>query len=232
MNVPRFVMSKSRGPISAAVALLALLVTGALLAQRPKGAAPSPGDKKNEVRLPDDPKLLKLHEEFVTKAEKLAKDYEKDEKVEKAVACYEEILRLVPNYPKAVAALTKIRQREATADKKIFEVQADKGWQDSGVTLIQGKPVSIRASGKWIFRMEHELGPDGIPIPEDLREFNLGSLLGLVVDGDPKDAKPFLVGSGTEFVSEVSGKLLLRMYDGKMEDNAGKMKVEIVGTFE
>lgn len=191
----------------------------------------SQGDK-DKPRLPDDPKLLELHKEFVTKAEKLARDYEKNNDLDKARACYEEILRFAPGYPKAEAALAKIRQDEATANRKVIDVLANKDWQDTGVDLIVGKPVVLKATGAWTFKMSHVLSAEGVPIPDELRDFNLGSLVGIVVDGDPKDAKPFLVGNGTEFVSEVAGRLYLRMYDTDVSDNSGKLKVEITGTFD
>lgn len=230
MNVELFRASR---PVTCRVCvLLAACVAWSAVVARNQGQDAGSKNKADEVRLPDDPRLLELHKEFVTKAEKLARDYEKDKDLDKARICYQEILRVVPGYPKAEAALAKIRTDEATADRKVLDVMANKDWQDAGIELIEGKPVVIRAMGTWHFKMIHELSPEGIPIPEELRQFNLGSLVGIVVEGDPRDAKPFLVGAGTEFVSEVSGRLFLRMYDTDVTDNSGKLKVEITGTFD
>jgi len=215
--------------------LLGIWLAGdSLLAQRSGGRGAAKGQEEAEKgpRLPDDPKLLELHKDFVLKAEKLAKEYEREDEPEKARVCYEEILRLVPGYPKAEAMLAKMRLDEATADHKSLVVHANRGWQDTGVDVIAGKPVAIRSAGTWTFRITAPLSPDGMAIPEELRDFNLGSLIGAVVDGDPNDAKPFFVGSNTEFVAETSGRLILRMYDSDPEDNAGKLEVEILGTFE
>lgn len=224
-----------------AVTLACCLAAGTIWAQRqgqpgrrPPGAQEPGGgqQQKPPPNLPDDPKLLDLHKDFVVKVAKLAKDYERNNQTDKARVCYEQILKLLPGHPEAEAMLAKIRETEATAERRVFDVQANKGWQDTGVHLIAGKPVRIQADGSWLFRMSHQLGPDGMSIPKELRDFNLGSLIGLVAVGDPKDARPFFIGSEIEFTADTSGPLLLRMYDSDPADNSGKLNVEIRGTFE
>jgi hypothetical protein len=46
-----------------------------------------------------------------------------------------------------------------------------------------------------------------------LREANLGSLLGAISTGNPKEDKPFPVGAQKSFAPEKSGQLYLRMHD-------------------
>lgn len=201
----------------------------------PQAPGGKPNEKKPEPKgpdLPGDPELLRLHQEFVAKTVKLAKDYEKKQDIEKARECYERILKLVPRLPEAEQALAKIKSKQLNAEKKRMTVNANSGWQDTGVDLLADKPVAIEVSGNWTFRMSEELGPDGMEIPEELREFNLGSLIGIIQTPGEKEPKPFLVGSGTELTPEKSGRLLLRMYDSDPSDNAGKLNVEIHGTFE
>ncbi|MEX2558657.1 MAG: hypothetical protein WD403_02030 [Pirellulales bacterium] len=225
--------------------LAGLLAAGSILAQRPgqrnrpnAAGRPNPAAQQRQAEepkrpeLPDDPKLLELHRDFVVKAARLAKDYERGNQIDKARACYEQILKLVPGHPDAEEALANIQQKEATAQRRTIEVHANKGWQDTGVVLIAGKPVSVHAEGSWSFRMSHQLGPDGMEIPEELRDFNLGSLVGLVAAGDPEEARPFFIGSSKEFRAPLSGPLMLRMYDSDPSDNAGKLSIEIRGTFE
>src|SRR5690349_20648079 len=66
-------------------------------------------EEKPKVKpLPDDKKLLQLHLDFVKKAEKLANEYEGTKDWGKARAVYEEILKLVPQYPNANAKLTEM----------------------------------------------------------------------------------------------------------------------------
>jgi hypothetical protein len=180
---------------------------------------------------PTDPKLIELHKDFLSKAEKLADDYERKKQHDKAREVYEAILRLVPSYPRAEEALKKIRDAEATTDKKQVIVLATKGWQDSGIVLQEGKPVIIEAKGTWTFKMSHQLGPDGIEIPKELRDFNLGALIGVIAGTDPKEAKPFHIGERKEFTAEHTGRLMLRMYDSDPSDNAGQITVQIQSTF-
>ena len=43
--------------------------------------------------------------------------------------------------------------------------------------------------------------------------------------------KPFFVGSKLDLIAPNSGHLYLRMYDNQSDDNLGKLKVTITGTF-
>ncbi len=235
--------SSSPGLALIAAALIAALVGGALHAQNPGGkngggngngkSDREKDDKEKPKPLPTDARLLALHRDWVTKVEKLAEEYALKKDLDKARSCYEEILKLVPEYPKARQALDAILQHEATADKKVIDIQANKDWQDTGVTLLPGKPVTITASGTWVFKIEHKVPAAGIPIPKELRDFPLGSLVGIIVSPgvDPKEIKPFLVGEQSQFLAEKPGRLFLRMYDSDVTDNSGKLSVEIAGTF-
>lgn len=229
--------------ISGALAV-GCLAAAALWAQGPsagnrdqQGGQNQPGgeDEEEEDRgpqLPDDQRLLKLHLEFVQKAEKLAVEYERNKDTEKARVVYQEILKLVPRYPKALAALEKLTQQEATAEKKSMDIVATKSWQQTGIRTIVGKPVRISVEGAWTLNISHSLGPEGMVIPEELWGFNLGSLVAAIDTGDPEEFKPFLVGSETEFTADREGDLVLGMWDSVHSDNAGKLHVNISGTFE
>jgi hypothetical protein len=215
------------------VFLLALSVLAAapLRAQEEEGKGKKE-DKPKVKPLPDDKKLLALHLDFVKKAEKLASEYEGTKDWGKARAVYEEILKLVPQYPSANAKLTEMIQREAGAQKVVLNIKADSDWQDTGIELVEGKPIIIQVTGTWVFRLEVETTADGLTIPKELRDFPLGCLVGMIPSDDPKLAKPFVLGSGKQFISERSGKLFLRMYDTDPRDNRGSLKVEIHGTFK
>jgi hypothetical protein len=188
-------------------------------------------EKEPEAKLPDDPKLLQVYEQFVLNAEKLAADYVKNDQLDKARAVYEEIVRLVPSYEKGKKGLEDIKQRQATFMRANVSIYANKGWQDSGIVVAEGKPYQIYATGKWNFRLSHELSADGMEVPKELRDFNPGSLVGKIDDGDPKGGKPFFVGSSYSDTPKKTGKLLLCMYDADPSDNVGEMKVVITGSF-
>ena len=224
----------------AVVTLLSLLFGAAAV------EAQSGGKGKREEpapRLPDDKRLLSLHLDFVRKAEKLATEYENGKDWGKARDVYQEILKLVPQYPPAQAKLADMIRRESEAQHLAFTVKADEGWQDTGIVLLPGKPVSIQVSGSWTFNLKVETNAEGLAIPKELRDFNPGCLIGMLVDprapmskgkdDDKEEAanKPFMVGAGKQLMPERGGRLFLRMYDTVPADNEGSLKVDIRGTF-
>ena len=186
----------------------------------------------NYPPLPNDQRLLALHREFVSKAVTLAAEYERNRQPDRAAAVYGEILKLVPAHAKARQALDKLHERQLSSNRTVFHVFANKGWQDTGIQTIEGKTMRVAANGSWTFNMSHELGPDGMEIPEVLRGFKLGSLIGVIGGGDPKKTKPFYIGTGTEFSAERSGPLLVKMHDSDPSDNQGKITLEMTGQFE
>jgi hypothetical protein len=173
------------------VTALCLALTTAAEAQRMnrnagQAADPNAGQGKKGKKaatLPEDARLLEIHKAFVMGAEKLAQEYMNNKDMDKARDCYREILRLVPGYPDAQEKLDQIVGKEQTAARKVVDVFANKGWQDTGLTVIEGKPMVFRADGKWKLRMELDVTANGMAIPDDLRRFNLGSLIGLIDDG-------------------------------------------------
>lgn len=183
--------------------------------------------------LPDDKRLLALHLEFVKQAEKLGKEYESDKDWSKARSVYEEILKLVPQYPPAQAKLAEMLSHERAAKSTSFMVQANEGWQDTGIDLMPDKPVTIVATGKWTFHLQVETNADGLTIPKELRDFNPGCLLGMIPDpSDAENNKPFVIGPQKQLMPERGGRLFLRMYDTDPRDNDGELKVDIRGTFK
>ena len=205
--------------------------------QRPGGNnANSAEDREEQVEeikpLPNDKRLIRLHQTFVREAEKLAVEYEKDQQWDRAKDVYGEIIKLVPQYGPARVKMAQLLQREAQANKAQFVVDATQGWQDTGINVIEGKPITIRSKGTWTFTLEMELSADGVTIPEELSEWNLGCLLGLIDTGNPKEIGPFVVGRQISFVPEQSGRLRLRMYDVDPSDNEGSLTVEFLGTFQ
>lgn len=179
-----------------------------------------------------DAKLLALHRDFLAKAEKLVLEYDRGKQYDKARFLCEQILGLVPKHPLATELIKKIDDAEGSATKVMFEVAADKTWQDTGITVIEGKPISITARGSWTLKMEHTLSPEGMEIPKEWRDFKLGSLMGVIYTGNIEEAKPFYIGMEKRFSPEERGRLYVKMHDSDNADNSGKLQLEIVGTFE
>jgi hypothetical protein len=167
----------------------------------------------------------------MTDAEKLALEYERGEEWDRAKAVYQEILKLLPQHTGAAAKMKLLRAREANAHVQRFAIKADEEWQDTYIEVEKGRPVSIRAVGAWTFNLSIKVGPDGIQIPKELKEYNMGCLIGVI--RTPGDAKlqVFVVGKEKKFVAEKSGRLFLRMYDISPLDNEGELGVEVRGTY-
>lgn len=190
---------------------------------------------ENQPVLPNDPQLLSLHREFITKAEKLAVEYERKRQFDRAREVYESLVRLVPKYGKAEEGLKRILNTQAMKDRKIAEVLATREWQDSGATIQQGMPVHFEVRGTW--KVVFETGPEGIHIPGEMKPRNsriqLGTLIGVIVNSPDefKEAKPFIITTGHEFIADKSGRLYMRMFDVDPTDNDGRMLVMIQSSF-
>lgn len=222
------------------VTLSTLLAAGTWAAQKKKPArngslngTPSSASGDSGMELAGDPRLQKLQVNFVVETATLAKEYERKKDLDGARTCYEYILKLVPHHPEAERKLEEIRGKEMTAEKKKLTVRATDGWQDTGVSVIANRPLSIRAEGTWTFKMEAVIDADGMEIPKELRDFNLGCLVGKIVSGGNADEnQPFMIGKEIELTPEQPGQLWLRMYDSDPSDNKGLISVEVQGTFK
>jgi|GEM_PF-1644838 len=181
-----------------------------------------------------DPQLISLHRDFLIKLEKAAIEFEENEQLQKAVEAYQAILRILPEHPGANKGMQRIFNQVATADKEVVKVHADKAWQSTGVVLQKGTPARIVAKGTWGFTLEMELTPEGITIPKELKDYKMGSLIGIILaPGDKKIEADdsFHVGNAKEFIVKKSGILYLRMYDIDPRDNEGELDVMIQSTF-
>lgn len=190
---------------------------------------------ENQPELPSDPQLLTLHKEFITKAEKLAGEYERKKQFDRARETYEAMVRLVPKYPVAEAGLQRILKMQTMKDRKLTEVKADQSWQDTGATLQQGMPVHIDVKGEW--KVVLLTGPEGVVIPDEIKprdgRIKLGTLIGAIASspGELEKAKPFVVKPNMDFTADQTGRLYLRMFDVEPTDNEGKMLVLIQSSF-
>lgn len=221
-------------------AILCLLIGTLLIedcqAQRPRprpAAGPRTTANQSKTKITD-PQLLDLHKEFVSKAEKLAAEYERKKDYARAREVYESLTRLLPEYEAASRGLSRILNAQSTQDRKVVDVQANKEWQDTGIDIVAGNPVKIEAKGSWYVVLE--VGPRGLEIPKefDPRNSNIkvGTLMGMIASKpDIKELKPFAIGNGTEFIAKESGRLILRMFDLDLTDNRGKISVMVQSTF-
>ncbi|PQO44561.1 tetratricopeptide repeat protein [Blastopirellula marina] len=206
--------------------LAATLVPSDAFAQRRQGAK-----EEEPLKLPPDPRLVEIHREFVSKAEKLGDEYARKKDWEKARVAFTEILKLVPNYKPAVEKMKVINGELSNANRKVVTVEARDGWQDTGIDVVEGSPIGFRAEGEWIF--VHIGDPNGFEIPREMRNYKLGSLIGVVAKSavPDKDTVPFSIGAQRQMNAPQTGRLLLKMHDIFNDDNRGSIRVEISGNF-
>lgn len=192
---------------------------------------PQQPPKEEPLVLPADPRLVELHREFVTKAEKLGDEYARKKDWEKARVVFGEVIKLVPNYKPAVEKLKVINGELSNANKKVVTVEAKEGWQDTGIDVTEGSPLVFRAEGEWL--LVHESDANGLEIPREIRDYKLGSLIGVVAKSatPDKDTVPFTIGTQKQMTVPQTGRLLLKMHDLNNEDNRGQVRVEITGNF-
>jgi hypothetical protein len=210
-----------------ASAMLAIFTTAAALSQAPKS--------KDLERQHED-----IIKDFVARTHKLALQYQQAGSYNKAKETLELILKVSPDDQQAQLLLEKMHKQELTENRKVFKVMANQGWQKTGIQVLEGKPVAIEAKGDWVFVMRRTVSPDGIDVPDDMKKFPLGALIGLIAiedatprKDDKKDrdaSRPFLVGVQKVFdQAPATGMLYLKMHDSEESDNQGQLTVSISG---
>ena len=141
-------------------------------------------------------------------------------------------------YDFSKAQLDVAKGQPLSSKTATVEVDADRGWQSSGITLEAGRSYRITAEGRfqvankpkpWISE------PGGVTV-RYVEGHPLGLLLGAVRSNnfnaakeDTPLAKPQAIGLETILVPSRSGTLYLRINDapGELADNAGKLRVTI-----
>jgi hypothetical protein len=216
--------------VAVAGSMLGILQSGAALCQVPKS--------KDLDRQHDD-----IVKDFVSRTYKLALQYQQSGSYNKAKESLELILKVAPEDPQAQSLLEKMHKQEMTDNKKVIKVMANQGWQKTGIQVVEGKPVSIEAKGEWVFVMRRSVSADGIEVPEDMKKFPLGALIGVISvdetvapkkeskDKKERDAgRPFLIGAQKVIDhAPATGMLLLKMHDSEENDNQGQLQVTVSG---
>lgn len=215
-----------------ALVTLGVLGSGAALSQVPK--------TKDLDKQHDD-----IIKDFVTRTHKLALQYQQAGQYNKAKDTLDLILKVSPDDAQAKALLDKMHKQELSENKKVFKVLANKSWQKTGVQVVEGKPFVIQAEGDWVFVMRRTVNPDGLEMPDEMKKFPLGSLIGAIDAEEPAPAapppkkggnrendarRPFLVGAQKTFDrAPGTGMLYLKIHDTEENDNQGQLTVTISG---
>jgi hypothetical protein len=119
----------------------------------------------------------------------------------------------------------------------VATVQANRGWQSTGLVVKAGTTYAVRAYGRYQLAGEPEIWwcePNGVTL-RYCRGYPLGMLLAGVSDQTrplpaiTPLARPTPVGAGGELTFSADGMLFLRVNDlpSELADNAGQVRVEI-----
>lgn len=111
-------------------------------------------------------------------------------------------------------------------------VPASACWMNSGVNVLTGQTVTIKASGivnTWSGNEISNGDPNGQPqntcgaIECPMQGAKYGALIGRL-----EDLKPFLVGTDAEFTATKDGQLYFTVNDWECGDNSGEFELNIV----
>jgi hypothetical protein len=139
------------------------------------------------------------------------------------------------NYPGAAPSQPSPSQPTSSTTgqgERVFTMPATTQWLDTGLTVRQGQPLTISATGE--IRLSADANdkatPNGAlsgrraanaPLPDALA----GALIGRIGNG-----RPFGIGAGPSNISApASGRLYLGINDDGMGDNSGQFEVRISG---
>lgn len=243
-------MLKSRAFQLAAAAVaafsLSLLIVETTVAQRGPGRGPGrgpaqpgrgPGAREEaeapKTILPEDEKMRELYLDFFAEAKKLAEQYERENKPDKAREVYSDLSRMFPSYKQAEQKLAELDEREATADRKTVTIAGNVRWQDTGIMVTEGKPLRFSTDGRWHMKLDVDVDGNGLASNDELvPSARLGSLVGQIIVGKGEKPVTFAIGKEAEIRPSVSGRLMLQMNDADLSDNGGRLTVIIQGTFK
>ena len=120
---------------------------------------------------------------------------------------------------------------------RTLKLKVDQGWQDSGLRVLAGDRLVIKANGRYQVGAAPEpwwCEPNGVTI-EYFGGQPLGKVLGLIVaedtnrNNEPGKTELMAVGTKLEYSAQQAGALLFRINEpsGRLGDNQGSVEVLI-----
>ena len=222
---------------------VALLVGGASvsLSQSKKPKDKDKGKKEpnaSEVRTLET-QAEKAKAEYVNGLIAVAQGFEEQGLLDKTKDTLKSILAVVPDFEPAQMKLKAIEDSVFNENSFEAEVDATKGWVNSGVAVGNNKPVRLQAEGTLRVLLNETVGPEGLPSDDPLNNqissIPTGALMGVVRDprNDKKEDKvnPFTIGKELEFSPKQDGILWLKLNLPANTQSKGKIRVKISGNF-
>ena len=239
-------MPRIQWPRKLSVAALALLIVacGASISlSQSKKAKDKDKDKKEpnvaQVRSLES-QAEKAKEEYVKGLISVAQGFEEQGLTDKTKETLRTILNVVPDFGPAQQKLKEIEESVFKENSLDFEVDATKGWTNTGVGVAKDKPFRLQAEGTLRVVINETVGPEGLaaddPLTHQIISIPTGALMGVV--RDPRNSKPddkvvpFTVGKELEFSSKADGILFLKLNLPANTQSKGKFRVTITGNFQ
>lgn len=111
-----------------------------------------------------------------------------------------------------------------------FSVPVDgtAAFTDTGVDLDQGQQVTVTAEGSVFHNAQSATGPEGFPDRPDLLTPLRGANHNALIARIGSQGQPFVIGTSRSFTAETTGRLLLGINDGGLENNRGAYQALVV----
>ena len=182
----------------------------------------------------------KAKTEYVTGLLAVAKGFEEQGLPDRTKETLQAILEVVPDFEAAREKLKEIDEKAFNENTFETEVDATKGWVNSGIAVMKDKPMRLEADGTLRVILNETVDPDGLPSGDPLLHqvvgIPTGALMGVV--RDPRNAtkndkiNPFTVGKDMEFSPKAEGILFFKLNLPANTVSKGKYRVKISGNFQ
>ena len=118
-----------------------------------------------------------------------------------------------------------VKPKRLSGKKAKRSVLAARGWQATGVSVVQGKSYDVQTEGTW------QIAEAGETLTGDGNDDGKGKLMGAIFS-DFQLGEPFELGAEATFEASQEGHLVVRCRDSwtELSDNAGELKLTIERT--
>ena len=118
-----------------------------------------------------------------------------------------------------------VKPKRLSGKKAKRSVLAARGWQATGVSVVQGQSYDIQTEGTW------QIAEAGEALTGDGNDDGKGKLVGAIFS-DFQLSEPFELGAEATFEASQDGHLVVRCRDSwtELSDNAGELKLTIERT--
>jgi hypothetical protein len=239
MTSPRARHSRlTAGLVAVSAAILPLAFAAPSTGQTGKRKPNSPASLQSL-----DAKAQQIEKDYLTGLSELATGYEEAGQIDKAKEVLNLILQLKPDAKGAKDKLDALAEAVFDANSTHVEVDASKGWTAAGVLVARGEPVRFTGEGSYKFITNENLGPEGYPVQDPMKDMAsgvpTGALMGIIVPPPrpgqrqpPKPGAPFAIGASKELKPDEDGVLFLKLNVPPGAKCIGKIKVAISGNIK